>query len=418
MQKYNVKETQRRGGINVMQKLNIFKILPFLICFLFISHQVFAAGGSWNQVVSDINGFLNKAIDEYDKGNQTKAKELINEAYFGPFESGRMEQAIRVNISAKRAAEIEFQFNDIKKEITAGGDISNIQQDVDQLRKMLNTDANTLIKAEQGSGGLWFYSFLIIVREGIEAILVISAIVAFLIKSGNTSRVKDVYQSTIVAILASFATAYLFQSFIHVSGRSQEAMEGIILLIATVFLFSMGYWMFKNANPQRWKHYIEGKIKDSLSTGKKMMLWLAVFLAVYREGAETVLFYQALLTDSSGSTLPIWLGFVSGAVVLIILFYIIRLTSTRLPLRPFFILSSTLLYVLAFIFAGEGIKELQAGGFLSNSTISGFPINGSLGIYPSWEGIGVQLVIILGMILAISFRKNKVKINSIEKGVG
>lgn len=400
-----------------MRKLNVLKIVPFLICFLFISHQVFAADGSWNQVVTNIDGFLNKAMDEYEKGNQINAKELINEAYFGPFESDRMEQAIRVNISAKRAAEIEFQFNEIKKKITAGEDISKIQQDVDELRKMLNTDANTLIKAEQGTGGLWFYSFLIIVREGIEAILVISAIVAFLIKSGNTSRVKEVYQSSIVAILASFATAYLFQSFIYVSGRSQEAMEGIILLIATAFLFSMGYWMFKNANPQRWKNYIEGKIKDSLSTGKRTMLWLAAFLAVYREGAETVLFYQALLTDSSESTLPIWLGFVSGAVVLIILFYIIRFTSTRLPLRLFFILSSTLLYVLAFIFAGEGIKELQAGGFLSNSIISGFPINGSLGIYPSWEGIGVQALIILSMILAISFRKNKVKINSIEKGV-
>ncbi|MDR6999492.1 FTR1 family protein [Neobacillus niacini] len=390
-------------------------IVPLLICFMLISHQVSAAG-SWDGVVSDINGFLNKAMDEYEEGNKTKAKEWVNEAYFGPFESDKMEQAIRINISSKRAAEIEFQFNGIKKKMVAGEDIKTIQQDVDDLMEMLKTDKNILLKAEQGSRGLWFYSFLIIVREGLEAILVISAIVAFLIKSGNISRVKEVYQSTVIAILASFITAYLFQTLIHVSGRAQEVMEGTILFIATAFLFSMGYWMFRNADPKRWKQYIEGKIKDSLTNRKRLMLWFAVFLAVYREGAETVLFYQALLADSPGETTPVWLGFIAGAVVLIILFFIIRFTSTRLPLRPFFILSGILLYVLAFIFAGEGMKELQAGGLFSNSTISGFPVSGTLGIYPSWEGIGIQSFIILAMILAILFRKKKTTINTFNKG--
>jgi high-affinity iron transporter len=384
------------------------KIVPILIFLLLIS-QAASAKTSWMGVTSEISDNLNHAIKEYEKGHPEKAKEWVNEAYFGPFESERMEQAIRINISAKRAAELEFQFNSIKKKITAGDDTKSIEHEVDSLMIMLNHDANTLLKAEKGKGGLWFYSFLIIVREGVEAILVISAIAAYLMKSGNASKVKEVYQSTFVAILASFLTAYLFKSIIHVSGKSQEVLEGSILIIATAFLFSMGYWMFRNADPKRWKNHIEGMIKDSLSNGKRMMLWSAVFLAVYREGAETVLFYQALLADSTGDNSPIWLGFIVGAVVLIILFYVIRFTSTRLPLRPFFIISGLLLYVLAFIFAGEGMKELQAGGLISNSTISGFPVIGVLGVYPSWEGICIQAVMLIAIFVALSLRKKNIK---------
>lgn len=397
--------------------LKKWMFIPLMILLMFVFQQGASAATSWMGVVNEIHVLLDKAIEEYKDGDQAKAKELVNEAYFGPFESEKMEQAIRINISAKRAAEIEFQFNTIKKKINSGNDIRTIQQEAEELMKMLNTDATVLLKAEQGSGGLWFYSFLIIVREGIEAILVISAIVAFLIKSGNTSKVKEVYQSTFAAILASFVTAYLFQSLIHISGRSQEVMEGSVLLVATAFLFFMGYWMFRNADPKRWKNYIEGKIKDSLTNGKRMMLWLAVFLAVYREGAETVLFYQALLVDSTGETVPVWLGFIVGFILLIILFYVIRFTSTRLPLKPFFIFSGILLYILAFVFAGEGMKELQAGGLLSNSVIKGFPIIGTLGIYPSMEGIAVQSTMILVMFMALFFKKKSIKINSsIEKG--
>ena len=389
-----------------MKILKRLIILFLLISSLFVTQPAFAAS-SWMDVVSKIDSNLNNALVKYKHGDPVKAKEAVNEAYYGPFESDRMEQAIRINISAKRAAEIEYQFNTVKKKITAGEDSKNIEQEIDSLMKMLNSDANVLLKAEQGSGGLWFYSFLIIVREGVEAILVISAITAYLIKSGNLSKVKEVYQSTFVAILASFLTAYLFQTLIHVSGKDQEVMEGSILIVATAFLFTMGYWMFRNADPKRWKNHIEGMVKESLTNGKRMMLWMAVFLAVYREGAETVLFYQALLADSSGDTNPIWLGFIVGAIVLIVLFYIIRFTSTRLPLRPFFILSGSLLYVLAFIFAGEGMKELQAGAIVSNTSISGFPTVGMLGIFPSWEGVSIQFIIVMIMIIAVFFRKKK-----------
>lgn len=371
-----------------------------LLLVLLVPSKAFAQS-SWNDVANQVEQYLQQSMQAYQNHDVAKAKDLLNEAYFGPFESDRMEQAIRVNISSKRAAEIEFQFNTIRKKMTAGADQAAVQQEMDELMEMIRADAKTLQKDQEGTGGLWFYSFLIIVREGMEAILVIAAIVAYLLKSGNGSRVKEVYQSAGAAVLASLVTAYLFQSIFHVSGEAQEVLEGVVLILATAILFSMSYWMFNNADARRWKDFIQGKVQDSLTNGKRFALWMAVFLAVYREGAETVLFYQALLAENSSSGGAVWTGIIAGAAVLAVLFYLVRFTSTKIPLRPFFLVSSALLFILAFIFAGEGVKELQASGLISNSQIDGFQTVGFLGIYPSWEGLTAQAILLLLLAMVI-----------------
>ncbi len=371
-----------------------------LLLVLLVPSKAFAQS-TWNDVANQVEQYLQQSMQAYQNHDVAKAKDLLNEAYFGPFESDRMEQAIRVNISSKRAAEIEFQFNTIRKKMTAGADQAAVQQEMDELMEMIRADAKTLQKDQEGTGGLWFYSFLIIVREGMEAILVIAAIVAYLLKSGNGSRVKEVYQSAGVAVLASLVTAYLFQSIFHVSGEAQEVLEGVVLILATAILFSMSYWMFNNADARRWKDFIRGKVQDSLTNGKRFALWMAVFLAVYREGAETVLFYQALLAENSSSGGAVWTGIIAGAAVLAVLFYLVRFTSAKIPLRPFFLVSSALLFILAFIFAGEGVKELQASGLISNSQIDGFQTVGFLGIYPSWEGLTAQAILLLLLAMVI-----------------
>ncbi len=376
----------------------------FLLALLLFPGRLFAAS-SWDGVVDRVESYLQQSLDAYAKGDVTKAKELLNEAYFGPFESERMEQAVRVNISSKRAAEIEFQFGSIRKKMGAAADQGVIRQEMDALVEMLRHDAKELTQDEQGTGGMWFYSFLIIVREGVEAILVIAAIVAYLLKSGNEEKVKEVYQSALAAVAASLVTAYLFKELFHVSGEAQEVLEGAVLLLATVILFSMSWWMFSKADTNRWKHYIQGKVQDSLKRGNRFALWLAVFLAVYREGAETVLFYQAMLAESPEAATPIWLGIAAGAVVLAVLFYLIRFGSRKIPLKPFFLASSALLYVLAFIFAGEGIKELQASGLVSSNEISGFATVGFLGIYPSWEGVAAQATLLLLLLVGLVIHK-------------
>lgn len=376
------------------------RVLSLLLFVALLLPTAVFANKSWDGVVDQVENYVKQSLQAYRQGDVAKAKEMLNEAYFGPFESDRMEQAIRTGISAKRAAEIEFQFNAIRKKMSGGEAAAQVEREAEALLDMLRTDANILEKDQSGAAGLWLYSLLIIVREGVEAILVIAAVAAYLVKSGNEGKLKEVYGSALAAVLASLATAWLFRAILQISGSAQEVLEGVTLILSCVILVSMSYWMFGKADARRWKHYIEGKVQDSVGSGKRFALMAAVFLAVYREGAETVLFYQALLADSPGGAGAVWTGLAVGAAALVVLFFLIRLGSARLPLKPFFLASGALLYLLAFVFAGEGVKELQESGLVASSAAGGFATIGFLGIYPTWEGLGAQAVLLALPLLA------------------
>ncbi|MCL6606207.1 MAG: FTR1 family iron permease [Paenibacillus sp.] len=391
-------------------------VIILLLVVTFMPGNAYAAESNWHKVVDKVDTTLKQALKTYNDGDVKGAKDQVNNAYYGPYEAGQMEKAIKYNISSKRNAIIEEEFRQIRKSMTAGATNAEIKKQMSSLVSMLEEDATTLSKSSSSPMGIFLSSLVIILREGIEAILVIAAIIAYLIKSGNQDKVKVIYQSTLVALGTSILTAIGLRYLFNISGASQENLEGITMLLAVVVLFSMSFWLIGKADAKRWKNYIEGKIQTSLTTGNTLTLWLAAFLAVYREGAETVLFYQALVTgqDSVGVSM-IGLGFIIGALTLIALFMIIRYGSLRIPLKPFFIGTSILMYYLAFVFAGEAILELQAGNLVSATNISNFPIISLLGIYPTVESLtaqGVLLLVTIGGLVfyAVSSQKGKAKL--------
>lgn len=370
-----------------------------------IPGQAHAADSTnWHKVVDKIEATLNQALKTYDTGDVAEAKNQVNNAYYGPYEAGQMEKAVKYNISSKRNAIIEEEFRLIRKSMTAGASNAEVKQKMAKLVDMLEEDASTLTKSSSSPLGIFLSSLVIILREGVEAILVIAAIIAYLIKSGNRDKIKVIYQSSLLALGASVLTAIGLKYLFNISGASQENLEGITMLLAVAVLFSMSFWLIGKADAKRWKNYIDGKIQASLTTGNTMTLWLAAFLAVYREGAETVLFYQALITgqDQTGISM-IGLGFAAGAVALVAVFMIIRYGSVRIPLKPFFIGTSILMYYLAFVFAGEAIAELQAGNMVGATTVSGFPIISFFGIYPTVESLAAQGLLLLATIIGLSF---------------
>ncbi|WP_307590781.1 FTR1 family iron permease [Paenibacillus wynnii] len=394
-------------------------VLSFiLLMLLIIPGQAHAADGNWRNVVEQIDDTLQQALETYVKGDVAEAKNQVNNAYYGPYEAGQMEKAVKYNISSKRNALIEEEFRQIRKSMTAGTSKAQVNQQMSELVDMLQEDAATLSKSDSTPWGIFLSSLVIILREGIEAILVIAAIIAYLIKSGNRDKVKIIYQSTVVALGASVLTAIGLKYLFNISGASQENLEGITMLLAVVVLFSMSFWLIGKADAKRWKSYIEGKIQTSITTGNTVTLWLAAFLAVYREGAETVLFYQALVTGQDGEGISmIGLGILVGALALIVIFLIIRYGSLRIPLKPFFIGTSILMYYLAFVFAGEAITELQAGTMISATSVSGFPIISFFGIYPTVESLTAQGLLLLATVIGlvwymISSRKGTVKPDS------
>ncbi|TDA64059.1 MAG: FTR1 family iron permease [Clostridia bacterium] len=352
------------------------------------------AASSWADVVSEITAGLDKAVALHAEGKTAEAKAAVDEVYFDVYEKQGMEATVRLNIFARRAAEEEYGFTQIKRLIGRGAPQAEVLAARDTLVALLRADAAQLGGAPEGPGADFLSSFLIIVREGLEAILVLAALIAYLVKSGNGGRVRSLYGSALAALTASVLTAWLLRAVFQVSGAGQEILEGVTMLAAVVVLFFVSYWLLSKAEADRWQQYIKSKVESSLTTGNTMALWWAAFLAVYREGAETVLFYQALLSGGV-ETGPVLLGLAAGAAVLLVVFILVRVGSVRLPLKPFFAVTGTLMYYLAFVFAGQGVRELQEGGLLGAAPVPGVPVIDWLGVYPTWQSLSLQALLLL-----------------------
>lgn len=387
--------------------LKTFNKLLVLFISIWILTVSALASTSWISVAEEIDVILEQAVTAYAEGNAELAKQKVNDGYFGPYEGKQMEKAVRLGISGKDNAEIEFLFKDMKKLIIKGASVEELQAAKEETVEKLYWAAKEMDSANQGPWGTFIASLLIIVREGFEAILVIGALISYLVKSGNKDKVHIIYKSTFGALVASLITAIAIKMIFNISGASQEVLEGVTMLIAVAVLFSVSYWLISKSETKKWQQYIEGKMAASLSTGNKFALGFAAFLAVYREGAETALFYQALGSGAQPGELGmITLGFVVGCVVLVGLFALIRYGGMKIPLKPFFLTTSILLYYLAFVFAGQGINELQAGGVVSSTTIS-FPTISFLGIYPTIESVSLQALLLSVVILGWGYQRYK-----------
>ena len=245
----------------------------------------------------------------------------------------------------------------------------------------------------------FFQAFIIILREGVEAILIIAAIIAYLVVSKNQDKTKHVYLGVILAILASILTAFLISQF-NLGEEHEEILEGLTLLIASVVLLYVTNWMLAKAHILKWQKYIKGKVEQALQKENSLALAAVAFLAVYREGFETVLFMQALSLQTGGPQ-EILLGILLGGIILVGVFFAIMKLGLKIPINTFFLATSVLLFFFALSFIGTGVHELQEAHVLQETEFDGFPKIKLLGIYPTLETIAAQfLVILIGIILA------------------
>jgi len=389
-----------------MRKLLLVLLVPLTL--MFACQSTALSAGAWGKVVDKIDKTLTQSLEVYSKGDVEKAKDIVNEAYYGIFEKEGMEIAVKSKISGKRVGIEEYKFVAIKKMMTNKAPEAQIKKESDALVKMLREDVVQMGgKAESNPFETLLAAFLILVREGFEAILVIGAIAAYLIKSGHEQKTRVVYYSSAAAVLASILTAVLLQQVFDIGGANQEILEGATMLLAVVVLVSVSHWMIGKVEGRAWQNYIEGKVQDAVSGGSMLSLGAAAFLAVYREGAETVLFYQALFSDAGDQSEMIWGGFGLGCLALVAIFLMVRYGSMKIPLKPFFLGTSILMYVLAISFAGGGVKELQEGGAVSVTVIPGMDSIDILGIYPTWETLLPQIALVLLAVAGVTYQRRK-----------
>ena len=298
-------------------------------------------------------------------------------------------------------ANLERLFADFKGAVKSS-DVRRAEQSRDAIAAGLPTILE-LTRPATGPWGAFLQSFLIILREGFEAILVIGAVVAFLLKTGHRERLRSIWLGVAGALVASAATAIVLATVLRAVPASREVIEGATMLIAVGVLFSVSYWLISKVEAAKWQQFIRGKVNAALEHGGGKALAFVAFLAVYREGAETALFYQALFNEGGqGAGVPISLGILVGFGVLAVIFTLFYRFGVRIPLRPFFATTSVLLYYMAFVFMGKGIRELQEGNLMSITVIPGFPHVEALGLFPSVETILGQALLIALFVFALA----------------
>jgi high-affinity iron transporter len=234
---------------------------------------------------------------------------------------------------------------------------------------------------------------VILLREGLEAMLVIAALAGYLTKAGAGHRIQALYGGALAAVGASIVAAWLFA--VLNSGEHSDILEGIIILVAAALMLYVSGWLMVKQDPRGWQDYLAHKADHALSQDTVWAIGALAFLAVFREGAETVLFINALATTEGGWSAGLFAGLVAATAGLAVLFYFINLIARKLPLRPLFIVTSAFLFVMAIKFIGEAVQEFQEQAIITVTEVKGSAFLSAIGLNPSMEALSIQGLVIL-----------------------
>jgi high-affinity iron transporter len=355
-----------------------------------------ARNGRLAVVFGTIRGMLGSALEIARGGDGAAAASRVLDAYM---EFERIEAALgATNPSLVNRAEQRFTALRIT---SAGGNPELAERAHAEVLAVLE-QAQVALLAGRSPVGLFVESLLLMLREGFEAILVIGAIMAVLARAGARRRMRNVRWGIGAALVASLATAGAIQWVFRVSPAQQEALEGAVMLLAAATLFYVSYWLISKVEVAAWTRFVKDRIQRAVESGSAMALAGVAFLAVYREGFETVLFYKALFVSAgAGGAAPIGLGMALGAAALVAVYIGIEKFGLRVPIRPFFAVTGAMLSYMAFVFAGQGIAELQAGGYVGLTPVAWAPRVPYLGIYPTVQSLSVQAAIVLAVLVAL-----------------
>ena len=388
---------------------------------------------SWYEAANLTKELLDTAYLAYLDKDFEAADDNLNTAYYSVYEESGLSHKIYTELGVKDRRETEKQFTELRNLVNSGTekyqknkyrttsdrtkqvllkkakalDTKAAEEKAAQEPAAAETDEAAEDTAQASPQWLTFLgAFGIIVREGLEAILVIAAIIAYLVKSGNGKSLKNVYIGALTGILASFAAAavlYFVKQAVAGAGMAQELIEGITALIAVCVLFYVSNWMISKAEAAAWTGYIDSKVRSGVEKRSAFTLAFTAFLSVFREGAEVVLFYQPMLQE--GNAGMVWAGFGAGVVILVFVYLAITKLSIKLPIKVFFTATSILMAVMCVSFLGSGIKELAEGNLFDLTLrVPGIPENDVIqifGIYPYLETLVPQLI--LAIILLVTF---------------
>jgi high-affinity iron transporter len=334
---------------------------------------------------------LRESLRAYRQGQARNAQDLAVSAYLDGFE---LIEARLDTVSRQLRQTVEADMLQYRALMKNNAPLGSVEAQASRLQGLLH-DAQALLERARISTTATFLSALIILlREGLEAILIVAAIFAFLTRVGRRDALPYVHVGWLAALAGGLLTWFVAAYLLTISGATREITEGVTALLAAVVLLYVGFWMHSKAYADRWRTFLTQQLQGSLSAPTLWTLALVSFLAVYREAFETVLFYQALWLQAAPAYGAVLGGCGTAVVALALLGWLIFKGSVRLPLGQFFGLTSILLALLAVVFAGHGIAALQEAGAIPADPVP-FPGIPALGLYPNVQGMVTQAILLV-----------------------
>jgi len=343
--------------------------------------------------VDQTRSMVRKAASLGAAGRVAEADRVVLDAYLQGFEP------LEAQISAhdpNRTQSVEIAFRDFRAALV-GGNPALIQKQAGVLDELLSRSGS-----RAGDTLPFVAAFIIYFREGIEAALLVGALLGGVRRLGRVDASRAIHIGWATALVAGGISWFLFSRLIAIAPSQRELVEAFIGLLAALVLFSVSFWMISKAESRKWMAFLNNQMSRGLGSGRVWSFAGIAFLAVYRECAETILFTEALLIEAVGNPWPVFAGALAGLAGVVLAALAIRNAFQRLPLPIFFGASGFLLSLLAVAFAGSSVSAFVAAGYLSPRPIA-FPSFPLLGIHPDLSSLAVQGLLVL--LLAIAAMK-------------
>ncbi len=346
--------------------------------------------------LSKASSMLNLSAQKFAQGEQADAQKISLEAYFAGIEP------IEVKISANDPAavtRIEEKMAAFRKAIK-NKDAAGVEIHLESLQSEIK-EIEVLLSGQTMTPGLSFLSgFSIILREGFEAVLVILAILGVGKAAASSTVMVAIHSGWIISLILGVIGWFVSGWLISISGISREIMEALAAFFAVFVLIYVGFWMHRQTEISRWKEFISVKVKNLTQTKNLIGLFLLSFIVTFREVIETVLFLRTVYIDTPDESKGyIFAGVVVAFAIVLIVSVLITKYRNKISLQKFFMVSSILMMALSTILIGKGVHALQEAGIVGMTI---FPVKARielLGLFPSWETMAAQVIILVASIL-------------------
>lgn len=347
---------------------------------------------------------LQESLAAYRAGDRGAARQAAITAYLEGFE---LVESGLDNVDAPLRREVEEAMMALRADIDAGRPADAVAQRIAQLGTLVDRADERLSAGEMSPAAAFTASLLILLREGLEAILVLAAIIAFVRKTGRRDAVPWIHAGWIAAMALGIATWLVARNLIAISGADREVTEGVTALLAAAMLLYVGLWLHRRSSAQAWNAFIREQVNSALSRRTLWAMAAVSFLAVYREFFEVILFYETLFVQAGeGRGDAVLTGMGAAAVLLALLGWAILKYSVRLPLSLFFRATSALLVLLAIVFVGHGVAALQEAGWMAATPAPFFELP-LLGVHANVQGLVAQVVVIALVAGAVAWSRRR-----------